>query len=262
MNAHNIIATAGLTLALAAGTGCGFRATPEERIAKALDDIDATKAQRERVKSAADDLIGKVDASRADRAVAKGKIIEQLKSDKPDGAVVSKEAQLAVASIASVAHAFVDDGAAIHDVLSKEQREKLEAQAKPGYGMRGAFFVAGKLGYGPPADANEVKEKAGARIDAALTRIAATDAQKKELKPLALGLVDEAAPLFDERTAIKDALLAAWKSDKVDTKALHALVDKEAAKLSELADDAASRAVAAHAILTPEQRAKIVGRAL
>jgi Spy/CpxP family protein refolding chaperone len=239
-----------------------MRASPEERLDDALAKVNATDAQKKTAHDAFDDITSKMAVSRADRAVLKGRLVEQLKSDKPDEAVVEENAAGMVSSGLGVAHAFVDDFAKVHDALNKDQRAKLADEIKPGAPMRAGFFVAGRMGYGPPANAAEAKERAQKHVDKALDKLGVNAQQKEQLEKLALGLVDEASPLLEDKDLVKNTVIAAWQSDKVNVKELHALVDVEGQKIDAIARDAAKRAVEAHAILTPEQRAKVIGRAL
>lgn len=250
--------TLALTLTVAASACGGFGKTPEERaLARAdalLDDVDATDAQRETVRKAVGELTKSFADTRVARGTTKGAFLAQLEAPKADSAVVTAEADKMTAAFAKSAHAFVDTGAVIHATLTPAQRDVLTKKMKPGRTMKAAFFVAGRMGYGPPADANEGRERAAARLEKGLDAIDATDAQKQALRPIAQALVDDALPLLDESNVIVEAFTTAWKSERADVASLHALVDTETAKVGDVARSAADAFVQAHAVLTPEQR--------
>lgn len=253
------LAKIALALSLTVAAGCGFGKTPQERaLARAdslLDDVDATEAQRATVRAAVADLTETFGETRLARGTAKDALLAQLEAKQADGAVVNAQAAKVTASFAKSAHAFVDTSAVIHATLTPAQRQILTDKIKPGKAMKAAFFVAGRMGYGPPTDATEGRERAAARLEKGLDAIDASDAQKEALRPLAAGLVDDALPLLDERDVIVGAFTGAWKSERPDVASLHALVDTEVAQLNEVATSAADAFVQAHAILTPEQRA-------
>lgn len=249
-----------LPLALAA-SACGVGQTPEERaLARAdslLDDVNATPDQRVRVRAVVTDLTKTFAENKTARAGAKDVLLAQLQAKEANADVINAEAKKATTAFTNNAHAVVDAGVAIHQTLTPEQRAILTEKAKPGRFMKAGFFVAGRMGYGPPASADEARERASARLEKGLDGIEATDEQKQALRPIAESLVAEALPLLDDKDVIVAAVTTAWKSERPDAAALHALVDAESAKVNELAQSAADSFVQAHAILTPEQRATL-----
>lgn len=259
MTRHFTLALA-LPLALAA-SACGIGQTPEQRaLSRAeslLDDVDATEDQRVRVRAVVSDLTKTFAENKKARAGSKDVLLAQLQAKAADVDVINAEATKATTAFTNNAHAVVDAGVAIHQTLTPEQRAILADKAKPGRFMKAGFFVAGRMGYGPPASPEEAKQRAAARLEKGLDSIEATDAQKKALRPIAESLVAEAAPLLDDRDVILAAVTTAWKSERPDAASLHALVDAEAAKINDVARTAAESFVEAHAILTPEQRATL-----
>jgi protein CpxP len=246
-----------LPLALAA-SACGVGQTPEQRaLSRAdslLDDIDATPDQRVRVRAVVSDLTKTFAENKKTRSGSKDVLLAQLQAKQANVDVITAEADKATTSFAKNAHAVVDAGVTIHQTLTPEQRAILGEKAKPGRFMKAGFFVAGRMGYGPPSSPDEAKERAASRLEKQLDALEATDEQKKALRPIAEALVLEAVPLLDERDVIVTAVTNAWKSERPDAAALHALVDDETAKINELARTAAGSFAEAHAILTPEQR--------
>lgn len=249
-----------LPLALAT-SACGIGQTPEQRaLARAdslLDDVSATADQRVAVRAVVTDLTKTFAENKKTRAGSKDALLAQLQAKEANVDVINAEADKATTSFANNAHAVVDAGLAIHRTLTPEQRTILAEKAKPGRFMRAGFFVAGRMGYLPPASADQAKERAASRLEKSLDSIEATDAQKKALRPLAEALVAEAVPLLDDRDVIFTAVTTAWTSDRPDAASLHALVDTEAAKINDVAHSAAGSFAAAHAVLTPEQRATL-----
>lgn len=259
MTRHFALALA-LPLALAA-SACGIGQTPEERaLSRAdslLDDVDATPDQRVRVRAVVTDLTKTFADNKKTRVGSKDALLAQLQAKEANVDVINAEANKATTAFAKNAHAVVDAGVAIHQTLTPEQRAILAEKAKPGRFMRAGFFVAGRMGYGPPASADEAKERAASRLEKGLDSIEATDEQKKALRPIAESLVAEAVPLLDDRDVILTAVTTAWKSERPDAASLHALVDTETAKINDVARSAANSFVEAHKILTPEQRATL-----
>jgi hypothetical protein len=241
-------------------SACGFK-SPEARVDAGLDTVKATDAQRATIKKATTAFFDTAKKEREARLAARDTIKAELAGDKPSEEKLAAAATTATQSFVTTAHAFIDAGAVVHDTLSKEQRATLSDDIKPNKGARAAWFVAGRMGFGPPDDAKDAEARAQKGVDRMLNRIEATDAQRKVLEPLALSLAKDAAPLLDDQKALGDALLTAWKSDAaVDTKALHALIDADAGKIDALAKRAAADAVTAHGVLTKEQRAKLLDR--
>jgi Spy/CpxP family protein refolding chaperone len=260
MMTRNFALALALPLALAA-SACGIGQTPEQRaLARAdslLDDVDATPDQRVRVRAVVTDLSKTFAENKKARAGSKEALLAQLQAKAANVEVINAEADKATTAFASNAHAVVDAGVAIHQTLTPEQRAILAEKAKPGRFMKAGFFVAGRMGYGPPANAEDAKERAAARLEKSLASIEATDAQKKALRPIAESLVAEAIPLLDDKDVIVAAVTTAWKSERPDAASLHALFDTETAKLNDVARTAANSFAQAHAILTPEQRATL-----
>lgn len=256
MTRHFALALA-LPLALVV-SACGMNQTPEERaLSRAdslLDDVNATEDQRVRVRAVVSDLTKTFAENKKARAGSKDVLLAQLQAPTADAAVVNAEATKATTAFTKNAHAVVDAGVAIHQTLTPEQRSILAEKAKPGRFLKAGFFMANRMGYGPPASADEAKQRAAARLEKSLDSIDATDEQKKALRPIAEALGAEAAPLLDDRDVILAAVTTSWKSERPDAASLHALVDTEAAKINDVALSAASSFVEAHAILTPEQR--------
>lgn len=264
MNTNFALALA-LAVPLALGaSACGIGQSPEQRaLTRAeslLDDVDATEDQRVRVRAVVTDLTKTFAENKKARSGSKDALLAQLTAQRADVNVINAEADKATGAFAKNAHAVVDAGVAIHQTLTPEQRAILSEKAKPGRWMKAGFFVANRMGYGPPADADEAKARADARLEKGLDAIDATDEQKKALRPIAAALVAQAVPLLDDKDVVLNAFTSAWKSDRPDAPALHALVDDEATKVNALARAAAESFVQAHAILTPEQRTTLATR--
>lgn len=255
-----------LALALAAcggpfGRGGSIEERAVKRAEKIASRVDADDAQRAALKQAAATLGAELGAARDDARDARAAAKAILTADAVDAAALQAEADRLAAAFAKSGHAVVDAGASAHAALSPAQRARLVQEAKPGRGARAAFWVATKLGYGPPVDAADAKERAQERVADLLDEIEATEQQRAQLEPLLVGFVDDAAPLLDRPVVVKDALLAAWSSEDPDVDALHAMIDAEAARVRDALRAGSSRLAQAHGILTPEQRATIAAKA-
>lgn len=96
------------------------------------------------------------------------------------------------------------------------------------------------------------------RVNEVLDTIAATEAQRTVVLGAKDRLFAEVTKAHEQGKGTHDALQAQWLSDKPDRDRLHALVDAKAAEMARLGHLAVDEALAVHAALTPEQRAKLV----
>jgi Spy/CpxP family protein refolding chaperone len=109
-------------------------------------------------------------------------------------------------------------------------------------------------------DYADVDAHATKRVVAAMDRLDATDAQKREALVLKDGLLLTAKPLIEDKGALKAALLAEWKAASPDAAKVHGTVDAKLAQVTAVAHKAADAMIKLHGILTPEQRAKVTSR--
>jgi Spy/CpxP family protein refolding chaperone len=111
--------------------------------------------------------------------------------------------------------------------------------------------------HGHHRDPAEVAAFVNARVDDALDDLDATPAQRDRIHALASGLLADAMKLRDASAGTHRELVAQWDAEQPDAARLHALVDARIDALRAVAHEAVDDAVQAHAVLTPEQRAKV-----
>jgi Spy/CpxP family protein refolding chaperone len=129
-------------------------------------------------------------------------------------------------------------------------------------GVVGLTAFAGGCGHhGPPRDPAQMAAFVNARVDDALDDLDATPAQRTQIH----GIVDKLLASAQQARAGHDearaAVVAQWKSDAPDRKALHDLVDARIEVLRKVAHDAVDAGVDAHGVLTPAQREKVAKKA-
>lgn len=254
-----------LTLTVAALAACG-RPTQAERdermtkhIERALDDVAATQQQKDRILAVVKDTRAQLRAQKDAKEKTRAALLAQWNAATVDRDAVKLAVDEATSRAIADAHTVVDAGVQIHDTLTPAQRAQLEEKMPTGR-ARFAFGVAHRMGYGPPTTKEELRARADARFADWMDEIDATDDQRAQLSPLLTSVLDAANPLLATPATLKDAALGAWRSDAVDAAALHALVDAEGKKLTTLASTTADALASAHAVLTPEQRAKVATR--
>ena len=96
-----------------------------DRVDDALDDLDATPAQRTRIHAVKDRMITSVQNARGDHVANHQAVLEAWKSPSPDRARLHAMVDERIDAIRATAHEAVDAGIEVHDVLTPEQRAKL-----------------------------------------------------------------------------------------------------------------------------------------
>lgn len=114
----------------------------------------------------------------------------------------------------------------------------------------------GARGGDPARMAARVKD----HVDEALDDVGATPDQRQQIQALVAGVLEKAQAVHQGRADTHAQLLSAWKADRPDAAALHALVDQRLDALREAAHAAVDAGVKAHDILTPAQREKLTSK--
>ena len=94
-------------------------------------------------------------------------------------------------------------------------------------------------------------------VEDALDDLDATPDQRARILAVKDRMLDAAKQLHADRGATHEEFLQAWKSDQVDAKTLHQLVDQRVDEMRTLAHQAVDAGVEVHDTLTPDQRAKV-----
>lgn len=96
-----------------------------DRVDDALDDLDATPDQRERIHAVKGRMLAEAGKLRATRGEAHREIVAQWDAEKPDAARLHALVDAKMDEMRALAHQAVDAGIEVHDVLTPEQRAKL-----------------------------------------------------------------------------------------------------------------------------------------
>ncbi|MBI5543550.1 MAG: Spy/CpxP family protein refolding chaperone [Deltaproteobacteria bacterium] len=99
------------------------------------------------------------------------------------------------------------------------------------------------------------------RINDVLDDLEATPQQRQQVLALKDRLLAEAKPMHEARAQVHEQLTQMWKSDKPDSRVLHALIDQRVEEFRALAHKAADGAIELHGILSPAQRAELAEKA-
>ena len=94
-----------------------------------------------------------------------------------------------------------------------------------------------------------------------LDEIGASDAQKQKVGEIKDRLMARGEALRGERMAAHKEIMEQLSRDQPDAERVHALVKERTEAFARFADDVASGVLEVHAVLTPEQRQKLLAHA-
>ena len=133
-----ILALGGLLLVAGLATGChrgpgGWHGRDPAEVSKrvharvddALDRLDATPAQREKILGIADRLVADGLKLRGDREAVHGELLAAWKAETVDRARLHALVDQRIEALRALAHEAADGVADAHDVLTPEQRAKV-----------------------------------------------------------------------------------------------------------------------------------------
>jgi Spy/CpxP family protein refolding chaperone len=95
------------------------------RVDDALDDLDATPAQRAQVGAVKDRMLAAALAQRDARQQTREAFLAEWKADEPDAARLHALVDQRAAELTALAHQAVDAAVEVHDTLTPEQRAKV-----------------------------------------------------------------------------------------------------------------------------------------
>ena len=98
-------------------------------------------------------------------------------------------------------------------------------------------------------------------VNEKLDEIGASDAQKQKVREVKDRLMARGESLRGERVAAHKEILEQLSRDQPDAERVHALVKERTESFARFADDVASGVLEVHAVLTPEQRQKLLAHA-
>lgn len=101
-----------------------------DRVDDALDDLDATPEQRERIHAVKQRLLDQGLALRGSGREAHGVVLEQWNAASPDAARLHQLVDERFEAYRTLAHQAVDAGVEVHGILTPEQRAKVAKKAE------------------------------------------------------------------------------------------------------------------------------------
>ena len=104
------------------------------RVDDALDELDATDAQRTKVHAIKDQLFEEGVRLHATKEQVRAGLIAQWKTDRPDGTAVHALVDRMFDDLRAFAHKVADAGIALHQTLNPEQRQALLERAEARHG--------------------------------------------------------------------------------------------------------------------------------
>ena len=147
MNRKLVIGLAAGALVLAAGVAIAATSTrgqergPERarqfinwKVDDALDELDATDAQRAKAHALKDRLFEEGMKMRDEKEQVRAALMEQWKSDRPDAAAVHREVDRIADEFRAFAHQAADAALELHQTLTPEQRAELLQRAEQHHG--------------------------------------------------------------------------------------------------------------------------------
>jgi Spy/CpxP family protein refolding chaperone len=105
-----------------------------DRLDDALDDIDATPAQRTQLQAIKDRMLARVQQLRADRQTTHQTLLAEWKAEKVDRSRVHALIDQRAEELKALAHEAADAAIEAHDALTPEQRAAVAAKAQRMHG--------------------------------------------------------------------------------------------------------------------------------
>lgn len=96
-----------------------------EHVDEALDELDATPAQRTKIHEIKDRLLARAQATHQGHEQDHAALLEAWRSPNPDRAALLARMDARIDGIRALAHEAVDDALEVHATLTPDQREKL-----------------------------------------------------------------------------------------------------------------------------------------
>ncbi len=129
MSKFIVVALAALSLTACGAKGERLEKMVRTRVDRALEEVDATAPQKERVQQLEKQLLTDAKPVVEQGLATRQSLIEQWKSSTVDSARVHALLDAQFDSARGFAHKAADAAIELHNLLTPEQREKLSAQA-------------------------------------------------------------------------------------------------------------------------------------
>jgi periplasmic protein CpxP/Spy len=107
-----------------------------DRLDDALDDLDATDAQRQQIHAVKDRLLARGQALRGGHEAAHAEVLAQWKAEQPDRAKLHALVDTRIEEMRAFAHEAVDGAVEVHGVLTPEQRAEVAEKIERRHGRR------------------------------------------------------------------------------------------------------------------------------
>ncbi len=118
-------------------------------------------------------------------------------------------------------------------------------------------FGPGQRGWRSP---DKIDKLVTFKLNDMLDDIGATPAQREKVLAAKDKVLGDFLKNRDTNRQTREAMVAQWKSDQPDAKAIHAAIDARIEQMRALAHEAADQALEIHEVLTPAQREPLAGR--
>ena len=97
----------------------------KNRVADALDDVDATPQQRDQINGIVDQVLQKAQAAHQGQGDVHQAFLTAWKAESPDAAQLHQLVDQRIDAMRALAHQAVDAGVQVHGILTPAQRQKI-----------------------------------------------------------------------------------------------------------------------------------------
>lgn len=218
------------------------------KVDDALDQLDANAAQRAEIKGLADRLVDSALTRFDDREALREELLALWQAPTADTEKARAVVFARIESVRALVHEGIDAAAQTHAALQPKQRQMVTA------------FVeerAKDREMDPAERAERAERFTGYVVDEVVDRADATDAQAKQLRGLADGLVKSGLARMGDREGLRAELLGLWNASKADPAKAKAIADARIDAWKAMAGEAIDTAAQAHGILEAGQRDQI-----
>lgn len=228
------------------GPGEWMAARVTAHLEDALAQAKATPAQTAAVMKEKDELLRTMQQGRGGHHGEMGAVLALFTADKLDEQAIAKQREKAVQHHGEVVHALAGALTRVHAQFDAAQRKALVA------------YVQAELPQGAGGWRGRMKQHmVENRVEAALTAIQATPAQRKQLSSVRDRVVKQFEAQRATRRAEIDKVLALFQQDRVDAREVEKLEQQQDARTRDMADQMLGAAKEVHAALTPAQRKQL-----
>lgn len=215
------------------------------KVDDALDQLDATKAQRAPIKGIVDGLIDSAMNKFADKDGFREELLTLWQAPTADADAAKAVVFARIELMRAMAHEAIESAGSVHGILDAKQRNQV------------AEFVNEKAQarQRDPAERAERAERfTGYVIEELVDTTDADDKQAKALRGLADTLVERGLSQMADREAMRKQALALWTAPTADVAQAKAMADARIDVWKGMAGEAIDAAAEAHGLLNAKQR--------